>query len=123
MPVTVPKVAVVNLTPTLMALASPESTLVGVMLLPQIEQGQFTFTETPGPDVSIFPLSSVARERILVEGYPAAVHGYDHETVAPSGVVIVAGCQVEPPSVDTSTPATLPPPVSVAVPVIATALP
>ncbi len=38
-------------------------------------------------------------------------------------VVSVAGCQVEPPSVETSTPATTPPPVSVAVPVIVTALP
>ena len=35
----------------------------------------------------------------------------------------MAGCQVEPPSVDTSTPATTPPPVSAAVPVIVTFVP
>ena len=34
--------------------------------------------------------------------------------------IVVAGCQVVPPSVETSTPATTPPPVSVAVPLIVT---
>ena len=38
-------------------------------------------------------------------------------------MVNVAGCQVLPPSVETSTPATTPPPASVAVPVIVTAAP
>jgi hypothetical protein len=44
-------------------------------------------------------------------------------TLALAAVVRVAACHVEPPSVETSTPATTPPPVSVAVPVIVTALP
>ena len=39
-------------------------------------------------------------------------------TVVPSGVVSVAGCHVLPASVETSTPATTPPPLSVALPVI-----
>jgi len=38
-------------------------------------------------------------------------------------VVPVAGCQVVPPSVETSTPATTPPPVSAAVPEIVTCEP
>ena len=37
--------------------------------------------------------------------------------------IVVTGCQVEPPSVETSTPATTPPPLSVAVPLIVTVLP
>jgi hypothetical protein len=44
-------------------------------------------------------------------------------TLVFAGVIVVTGCQVEPPSVDTSTPATTPPPESVAVPVIVTVLP
>ncbi len=35
----------------------------------------------------------------------------------------MAGCQVDPPSVETSTPATVPPPVSTAVPLTVTSLP
>ena len=37
--------------------------------------------------------------------------------------IVVAGCQVVPPSVETSTPATTPPPASVAVPLMVTAEP
>ena len=40
-----------------------------------------------------------------------------------SADIVVTGCQVEPPSADTSTPATTPPPESVAVPLIVTVLP
>ena len=40
-----------------------------------------------------------------------------------SADIVVTGCQVEPPLVDTSTPATTPPPESVAVPLIVTLLP
>ena len=40
-----------------------------------------------------------------------------------AGDIVVTGCQVEPPSVDTSTPATTPPPESVAVPLTVTVLP
>src|SRR5215470_19852646 len=38
-------------------------------------------------------------------------------------VIVVAGCQVVPPSVETSTPATTPPPASAADPLIVTAAP
>ncbi len=37
--------------------------------------------------------------------------------------IVVTGCQVVPPSVETSTPATTPPPASVAVPLMVTAEP
>ncbi len=37
--------------------------------------------------------------------------------------IVVTGCQVVPPSVETSTPATTPPPASVAVPVMVTGAP
>ena len=61
---------------------------------------------------------------IVVVGYRArSTQCSDQLTVCAVGIVMVAGCQVLPPSVETSTPATTPPPVSVAVPVIVTALP
>ncbi len=62
------------------------------------------------------PLSSTARVLIVLVGLPCAIQLYVQL------VVPVAGCQVKPPSVDTSTPATVPPE-SVAAPVIVTAVP
>ena len=97
--------------------------MLGVTAEPQIEHGQETLTVMPADGVSRLALSSTARDRIVVVGLPCAAHVYDHLTVCSAGVVSVAGCQVAPPSVETSTPATTPPPVSVAVPVIVTALP
>ena len=46
-----------------------------------------------------------------------------HVTPAEAADIVVTGCHVEPPSVETSTPATTPPPESVAVPLIVTVLP
>jgi hypothetical protein len=63
------------------------------------------------------PLSSTARVRTVTGPLPATVHVYVH-CERP-----VAGCQVVPPSVETSTPPTTPPPVSVAVPATVTTLP
>src|SRR5215207_3589935 len=114
MPVMVPNWSDLNLTPTSTELVSPASAAGGAIAFPQIEQGQDTFTEAPAPGVPRFPLSSVARTLIVVEGVPWAVQEYDQLEVP------VAGCQVEPLSVDTSTPATTPPPESVAVPVSVT---
>ena len=63
-----------NLTPTSIDAGSPESLFVGVTLVPQIEQGQFTLTVTPGPGFSRLPLSSTARDSIVVVGFPWAIH-------------------------------------------------
>src|SRR5437762_2424277 len=65
----------------------------------------------------MFPVSSKARLLMVTEPEPAAAHENDQL------VVPVACFQVAPPSVDTSTPATRPPPVSAAVPVMVTAVP
>src|SRR6185312_949719 len=72
----------------------------GVVLVPHTEHGQLTVIDVPAEGVSRLPLSSTAR--VLV--------------------VPVAGCQLAPPSVETSTPATVPP-TSLAVPLIVTDAP
>src|SRR4051794_28316508 len=84
---------------------------------PSSEHGQVTFTPTPADGVSRLPLSSTARVRIVVAGLPCAFHVYVQLDVP------LAGCHVAPPSVETSTPATTPPPVSVAVPEIVVGVP
>ena len=61
-----------------------------------------------------FPLSSAARTLTRSVVGDAGTKEYDHEVVA-AAVVPDAGCQVVPPSSETSTPATTPP-VSPAVP-------
>ncbi len=66
--------SVLNLTPTLIEAASPESAVVGLTLVPQIEHGQFTLIVTPGPGFSRLPLSSTARDSIVVVGFPCAIH-------------------------------------------------
>jgi hypothetical protein len=67
-------VSVLNLTPTSIDAGSPESVVVGVTLVPQIEHGQFTLTVTPGPGFSRLPLSSTAQDSIVVAGLPCAIH-------------------------------------------------
>ena len=62
-----------NFMPTSMPLPSPESAAAG-WLLPNSVQGQFTVTAEPGFAVSVLPLSSVARVRIVVDGAPWASH-------------------------------------------------
>ena len=109
------------MTPDLDAAASPESAACrGDVPVPQIEHGQVTLTVVPADGVSRLPLSSTARVLIVVDRVAVGDPG-----VAPGdGVlrldIVVAGCQVVPPSVETSTPATTPPPASVAVPVMVT---
>src|SRR5437764_3357282 len=115
-PLIVPATSEVNLTPTVMALVSPESLVTGVAF-PHIEQGHETFTVMPLEGVSTFPPSSIARVMILAVGTRFGTQLYDQELVP------VAGCQVEPPSVETSTPATTPPPLSFAVPEIVILVP
>src|SRR5262249_52776132 len=89
---------------------------------PQIEQGQLTLIERWSLGVSMLPLSSVARLSIVVDGFPWAIQVYVQVALATAPLVSVAGCQVEPLSVDTSTPPTTPP-ADVAVPEIVTAFP
>src|SRR6476646_10584217 len=101
-----------------MAPVSLESMPAGVTLLPQIEQGQPMVTVLPADGASRLPLSSTARDRIVDVGLPCAAGQVYVQLVVP-----VAGCQVVPPSVDTSTPATLPPPESLAVPETVTVAP
>ena len=123
MPLTWPNESDLNLTPTSMPELSPASGVDGVTLVPHSEHGQSTLTVVPAPGAAMLPLSSVARTLIVVEGEPWAIHGYVQLTVVAAWPVIVAGCQVEPPSVETSTPATTPPPASVELPETVTLLP
>src|SRR5919109_3056028 len=99
MPLIVPYVSVLNLTPTSTGVGSVESGAIGETLVPHSEQGHVTLTETPALGVCRLPLSSTARHLIVVDGLPWAIQVYDQL------VVPVASCQVAPPSVDTSTPA------------------
>src|SRR5260370_40742624 len=78
---------------------------------------QPTVTVTPALGLSMLTLSSTALLLIVAEPEPAGVHE-KLQFAWP-----VAGCHVVPPSTETSTPATTPPPVSAAVPVIDTAVP
>src|SRR5919204_1459469 len=115
----VPNFSEVNLTPTSTGVGSSESrsALGTFQLAPHSEHGHVTVTGVPAPGVSRLPLSSTARTLIVVVGLPWAIQLYDQL------VVPVAGCQVVPPSVETSTPATTPPPLSDAVPEMVTCVP
>ena len=70
----VPDVSVVNFTPTSVEAVSPESAVVGWVLVPQIEQGHVTLTVVPDDGFSRFPLSSTARVSMVVVGFPWAIH-------------------------------------------------
>src|SRR3954454_24834613 len=109
MPVICPNASDLNRTPTSIGWSSPESTWAGVVV-PQIEQLQETLRRTPPVGCSMLPLSSVALTRMTLAGLPYAAQ----ENLL--AVVPVAGCQVRPSSVETSTPATTPPPASLDVP-------
>src|SRR6185312_674812 len=113
MPVMKPSNSAVNLTPNSPELVSPLSMVPGVVDELQIEHGQScaaATTEMPAEGVSRLPLSSTAR--LFRFAVP--------ETCGCQGKVQLsrplAGCQVWPPSADTSTPPTTPPPTSAAVP-------
>src|SRR5689334_4266802 len=112
-----------NLTPKLTPCASLKSITSGVTLVPQIEHGQVTLTVSPCAGASRLPLSSTARALIVVVGYPWAIHESLPVTEVSAADIVVAGCQVVPPSVDASAPARTPPPASVAVPLIVAAVP
>src|SRR6185312_4361129 len=71
----------------------------------------------PADGFSVLQLSSVARVKIVISPADEGTQEYVHL------VVPWAGCQVCPPSTETSTPATAPPPVSELVPETVTACP
>src|SRR3954468_7680163 len=95
---------------------SGRSSLYGVAPLSR-EHGHETLTVRVGPEGSVLPESSLARTLIVVDGLPCAVQAYVQL------VVPLARCQVVPLSVETSTPATTPPPASAAVPEIVVVAP
>src|SRR5689334_22089232 len=108
-----------NLTPTSTAAVSFAEGLRGVVETFQMLQGHArgaTFTVVPADGISRLPLSSTARLRMLTLPDFVGRKVYDHDE-RPR-----AGCH-GPPSRETSTPATTPPPESVAVPAIVTGVP
>ena len=115
-----PAVSVRNFRPSSTELESDSFGFCGTALAGQMVHGHVrppTVTLTPGDGAPMFALSSVARARSVAVPALLGVQVYVHELVP------VARCQVAPLSVETSTPATTPPPVSVAVPDTVTALP
>src|SRR3954452_16682575 len=121
MPVMNPSMSLLNLTPSSYGLASAALGLVGTVVgFHKPVHGQApTTTETvmPAPDASRLPLSSIERLRIVAA--PGTLGDQSKLQV----VVPAATCHVLPPSTDTSTLATAPPPVSAAVPLMVTRLP
>src|SRR3954469_21832337 len=112
MPVTNPPASDRKRTPTSIGLLSPDAVVVGVVVALQIVHGH----ARAAPD-SRLPLSSTARVCRFAGPVVVGVKVYVQLWVPE------ASCQVGPPSVETSTPATTPPPVSAAVPVTVTGVP
>src|SRR3954467_8522750 len=117
MPATKPLTSARNFTPSSTELASPASTVAGVVIAGFHRlHGQVTVTVVPAVSVWMLPLSSVARLLSTVLPMPLTSHVYV-QFWRP-----VARRQVAPPSVETSTPAAVPL-VSDAVPLIVTVVP
>ncbi len=115
-----PAVSVRNFRPSSTELESDSFGFFGTALADQIVHGHVrppTVTLTPDEAAPMFALSSVARARSVVVPEVVGVQVYVHDAVP------AARCQVAPLSVETSTPATTPPPVSVAVPETVTGAP
>src|SRR6476469_923318 len=116
-----PSISLVNCTPSSTALVSaalgPAGTAPERQMLVHGHSFAALETTAPPPAASRLPLSSI--ERLLIVADPGApgVQSKLHRLVP------VAAFQVAPPSTETSTPATMPPPWSTAVPVIVTRLP
>src|SRR6478752_2843259 len=116
-----PSMSLVNCTPSSTALVSAALGTAGTAPERQmLVHGHSLATiemATPAPAASRLPLSSIAR--LLIDAAPGTpgVQSKLHR------VVPVAAFHVAPPSTETSTPATTPPPWSAAVPVIVTRLP
>src|SRR3954469_3675302 len=114
-----------SFTPSSTAFPSATDGLAGPAVGAQIVHGQVPpppppppiVTVTPAEGDSTNPLSSDARLRIVAVPLVGGVHVQVHD------VVPAARCQLRPPSTETSTTDTMPPPTSCAVPAIVTALP
>src|SRR5262245_46302939 len=121
MPVMKPAASLLNLTPSSSGVASPKSGIGGtVAAFQRLVHGQSPgsiTTVTPAPAASRLPLSSIARVLIVADPGVPGVQSKFHSDVP------CAAFHVVPPSTETSTPATRPPPWSVAVPVIVRRLP
>src|SRR3954466_16307144 len=121
MPVMNPSRRLLNLPPSSYGLRSAALGLVGTAEgFHRFGHGQApttTETDTPAPADSRLPLSSPARLRIVPAPRTPGDQSKLHVEV-PDAV-----CHVVPPSTDTSTEATTPPPLSAAVPVMVTRLP
>src|SRR4051812_38092847 len=116
-----PSMSLLNFTPSSYGLESAALGLVGTVDgFHRLGHGQApttTDTVTPAPADSRLPLSSTARLRIVAAPRTPGDQSKLHVEVP------LAVCHVDPPSTDTSTAATTPPPLSAAVPVIVTRLP
>ena len=113
-----PATSLRNRTPSSTGFASGFEATAGAAAVVHMVHGQLVVTVTGTPDdgASTLPLSSTALLFSVTVPTTLGVQEYVQE------VVPVAGCHVEPPSTDTSTPATTPP-VSLAVPVTVTGTP
>src|SRR4051812_15350844 len=113
-----PSASLLNLTPTSTALVSSELAMIGTADgFQSVVHGHvpaITETVAPAPADSMLPLSSIARVRIVAD---PTVPGFQPKLQLDPPC---ARCHVAPLSTDTSTPATLPPPLSVAVPLMVT---
>src|SRR5947208_10240872 len=119
MPLIVPATLARNLTPTstrFVSEATPSGTALGLQMVAVVAVGAGTVTVTPADGVSMLPLSSTARLFSVTKPVTSGVQLYVQLSRP------LAGCQVTPPSVDTSTPPTTPP-ASVAVPLTITLTP
>src|SRR5450755_3494918 len=122
-----PSLSVRNLTPTSIAPGSALSTRFGTADEFQNEQGQTcgtTFTCTPPGGLPLLVrgfsrLAESSTARLIRAAVPTAWAVQEYVQFSRP----IAGCQVWPPSTDTSTPATTPPPESVAVPEMTTGEP
>src|SRR5689334_16299685 len=85
-----------------------------------MEHGHPMSTVVAEVGFSRLPLSSTARDSISADGLPCAIQESLQVTEVSGSDIVVTGCHVVPPSVETSTPATTPPPASVAVPLMVT---
>ncbi len=116
-----PVTSLLNFNPRLTGLGSSTSGTAGTVAGRHSDvHGQLppsTVTVSVVPGFWMLPLSSIARTRIVVWPSAPGDHSKLHD------VVPCAPRQVVPPSVETSTPATMPPPPSDAVPVIVTRSP
>src|SRR5262249_34499981 len=117
-----PSASLVNLRPSSIGLGSfADATIGSAEGFHRLVHGQSPgpiATVTPGPGVSTLPLSATARGRNVALAPAPGLKSYAQVV----GVGICAGCQVRP-SVETSTAATLPPPLSIAWPVTVTRVP